>query len=142
MTSELIDPRGPRFTATITSFVVAIALISGSWIPMLIQLIQFTIGGFVSPKKAPYGLIYIKFVQPRLSKDFTSEPINGPQFAQKVGFVLAVLALVGSSTSNSGLFTIAVSLTLAASFLNSAFNFCLGCEMYLIGQRVFAKRLH
>ena len=141
MNPEMIDPRGPRFTATITTFVVSIALLTGSWIPMFIQLIQFAIGGFLSPKKAPYGLIYIKLVQTRLSKDFTSEPINGPQFAQKVGFTLSVLALIGSSLGNSGLFTIAVSFTLAASFLNAAFNFCLGCEMYLIGQRVFSKRL-
>jgi len=27
---------------------------------------------------------------------------------------------------------------LGAAFLNAAFNFCLGCEMYLIGKRIFS----
>lgn len=138
----MIDPRGPRFTAGITTAVLAIALVSGSWIPVLIQFIQFTIGGFVSPKKAPYGLIYIKFVQPKLSKDFSSEPINGPQFAQKVGFLFTVVALIGSLSGSYGIFATAVAFALAAAFLNAAFNFCLGCEIYLLGQRFFAKKSH
>jgi hypothetical protein len=32
----------------------------------------------------------------------------------------------------SAVFTIAVGFALAAAFLNAAFNFCLGCEMYLL----------
>ena len=139
MTTELIDPRGPRFTAAITFFVLALALVTNSWIPVAIQFVQFAIGGFISPKKAPYGLIYIKIVQPKLSKDFVGEAINGPRFAQKVGFLLAFVALVGAGLGNSAIFSIAVSLALAASFLNAVFNFCLGCEIYLIGQRI-AKR--
>jgi hypothetical protein len=34
--------------------------------------------------------------------------------------------------------TIAVGFALGAAFLNAAFNFCLGCEMYLIGKRIFS----
>lgn len=139
MTNELIDPRGPRFTAAITTVVLAIALATGSWIPVVLQFIQFFVGGFVSPKKAPYGLIYIKLVQPRLSKDFVGEAINGPRFAQRVGLILATIALVGSATSSTLTFTIAVAFALAASFLNAVFNFCLGCEIYLIGQRALKR---
>lgn len=136
MTNELIDPRGPRFTAAITAVVLAIALATGSWIPVAIQFIQFATGGFISPKKAPYGLIYIKFVQPRLAKDFVGEAINGPRFAQKVGFLFATVALIGTAIGSSAVFTVAVAFALAAAFLNAAFNFCLGCEIYLIGQRI------
>jgi len=34
---------------------------------------------------------------------------------------------------------IIVALHLAASFLNAAFNFCLGCQMYLIGKRIISS---
>jgi hypothetical protein len=34
--------------------------------------------------------------------------------------------------------TVAVGFALGAAFLNAAFNFCLGCEMYLIGKRIFS----
>ena len=33
----------------------------------------------------------------------------------------------------------AVGLALTAAFLNAAFGFCLGCEMYLIGRRLLAS---
>ena len=34
---------------------------------------------------------------------------------------------------------VAVSFALAAAFLNAAFDFCLGCEMYLIGRRLLHR---
>ena len=54
------------------------------------------------------------------------------QFAQSVGLIFALVAITGSITGISGLFVVAVSFALAAAFLNAAFNFCLGCEMYLL----------
>ena len=33
-----------------------------------------------------------------------------------------------------------VGLALGAAFLNAAFGFCLGCEMYLIGRRLLPAR--
>jgi ribosomal protein S26 len=34
------------------------------------------------------------------------------------------------------LFTVAVAFALAAAFLNAAFDFCLGCQVYLILVRI------
>ena len=102
---------------------------------VVIQLIQFTIGGFVSPKKAPYGLIYRKLVQPRLGGSFIGEDIRGPQFAQKVGFLFAALATIGAFTKVDLLFTIPVVFAIIAAFLNAVFDYCLGCQIYLLLQR-------
>lgn len=136
---ELIDPRGPRFTAVITASILALSILTHAYVLIILQLLQFAIGGFLSPKKAPYGLIYIKFVQPRLDKDFIGEDIRGPQFAQKVGFLFLLAAFIGLLTSNNLLLDVSLSFALAAAFLNAAFNFCLGCEIYLIGQRLFKR---
>jgi hypothetical protein len=136
---ELIDPRGPRFTAVITASVLALSILTHSYVLIILQLLQFAIGGFLSPKKAPYGLIYIKLVQPRLDKNFIGEDIRGPQFAQKVGFLFLFVAVIGLQTSNDFLLNISLSFALAAAFLNAAFNFCLGCEIYLIGQRILKR---
>ena len=38
--------------------------------------------------------------------------------------------------------SVAVGLALAAAFLNAAFGFCLGCELYLLGRRVTPSRAH
>ncbi|MEI8222691.1 MAG: DUF4395 domain-containing protein [Actinomycetes bacterium] len=132
---ELIDPRGPRVTASITLIVLGAAFLTHSTFLILLQLIQFTIGGFVSPKKAPYGIIYRKLIQPRLAGDFIGEDIRGPQFAQKVGFLFAVLATIGALSKIDLLFQIPVILALAAAFLNAVFDYCLGCQIYLLLQR-------
>ena len=96
---------------------------------------QFTIGGFVSPKKAPYGLIYRKVVQPRLTGSFIGEDIRGPQFAQKVGFLFAAIATIGAIAKIDLLFSIPVLLAFVAAFLNAVFDYCLGCQIYLLIQR-------
>ena len=132
---ELIDPRGPRVTASITLIVLISAFLTHSTILVVIQLIQLTIGGFVSPKKAPYGLIYRKLVQPRLGGSFIGEDIRGPQFAQKVGFLFAALATIGAFTKVDLLFTIPVVFAIIAAFLNAVFDYCLGCQIYLLLQR-------
>jgi hypothetical protein len=137
---ELIDPRGPRVTASITLIVLGAAFLTHSTFLILLQLIQFTIGGFVSPKKAPYGIIYRKLIQPRLAGDFIGEDIRGPQFAQKVGFLFAALATIGSFTNVGLLFNIPVIFAFVAAFLNAAFDYCLGCQIYLLIQRA-TKRL-
>ena len=138
-TPELIDPRGPRVTASITLVILALAYLTHSTTLVVIQLIQFSIGGFVSPKKAPYGLFYRKVVQPRLSSNFIGEDIRGPQFAQKVGLIFALLATIGAFSRIDLLFSIPVLLALVAAFLNAAFNYCLGCQIYLLLHRI-AKR--
>lgn len=132
---ELIDPRGPRVTAAITFTILGIAFLSHSTALIVIQLIQFTIGGFVSPKKAPYGVIYRKVVQPRLGGIFIGEDIRGPQFAQKVGFLFAALATIGAFAKIELLFSIPVIFAFVAAFLNAVFDYCLGCQIYLLIQR-------
>ena len=41
-------------------------------------------------------------------------------------------SLLGGVTGNSAVFLIATSFALGAAFLNAAFGFCLGCQIYLI----------
>ena len=136
---KLIDARGPRFAASITTLVLALALVTHSAILIAIQLAVFAIGAFAGPAKTPYAFLYKKFVKPRLRGDVPVEDARPPQFAQSVGLIFAVVALLGSLLSIPALFTVAVGFALAAAFLNAAFNFCLGCEIYLIAVRTFNK---
>jgi hypothetical protein len=115
--------------------VLILALITRSPIVIAIQLVQFGIGAFAGPPKSPYAWLYKRFVQPRLSKEFDSEDVRPPQFAQLVGFFFALLALIGALTHTWPLFTIATSFALFAAFLNAAFGYCLGCKIYLLGVR-------
>ena len=130
--STVIDARGPRFGAVITTAVLATALATNNLWVVIAQAIVFAIGAFRGPQFTPYALIFKNFVKPRLKSAVITEDVRPPQFAQSVGLLFALVAIAGSISGISGLFVVAVSFALAAAFLNAAFNFCLGCEMYLL----------
>jgi len=130
--STVIDARGPRFSAAITTAVLATALATSNLWVILAQAIVFAIGAFRGPQFTPYALIFKKIVKPRLKSAVITEDVRPPQFAQTVGLIFALVAITGSITGISGLFVVAVSFALAAAFLNAAFNYCLGCEMYVV----------
>ena len=129
--SITIDARGPRFSATITAVVLATALITNNVWVLAFQGLVFLIGALRGPQATPYAFIFKKFVKPRLSGQAIPEDVRPPQFAQRVGLGFAIVGLIGGFTSLHLLFQIAVSFAFAAAFLNSAFNFCLGCFIYL-----------
>jgi hypothetical protein len=130
--SVSIDARGPRWSAVITTVVLAIALVTSSLWVIAFQAVVFAIGALRGPQFTPYAFIFKKLIKPRLKSAVTLEDVRPPQFAQTVGFGFALVAVIASVTGAGGLFTIAVAFALAAAFLNAAFNFCLGCEMYLL----------
>ena len=134
-----IDARGPRFGAAITTTVLAIALVTQNKWVLLAQGLIFLIGAARGPQFTPYGLIFKNVVKPRLSKVAPTEDVRPPKFAQAVGFIFALVGTIGAFTGADLVFTIATGFALAAAFLNSAFNYCLGCEMYLLGLRFTSK---
>jgi len=135
----LIDARGPRFGAAITTVVLAAALATGNAWFIVVQALVFAIGAFKGPQFTPYAFIYKTIVKPRLKGEVPTEEVNPPQFAQKVGLLFALVAIVGAATGLDLVFTIAVAGALGAAFLNVAFNFCLGCEIYLLLLRARSK---
>jgi len=134
-----IDARGPRFGAVITTTVLAIALVTQNVWVLALQGLVFFIGAVRGPQFTPYGLIFKTFVKPRLKKEAPTEDVRPPKFAQAVGFIFALVGTMGAFAGADLVFTVAVSMALAAAFLNAAFNYCLGCEMYLLGLRFTAK---
>jgi hypothetical protein len=135
----LIDARGPRFGAVITTFVLATALATNNVWVIVAQAIVFAIGAIKGPQFTPYAFIFKTFVKPRLKKSGATEDVRPPQFAQTVGLLFALTAAAGSFAGLDVVFTVAVSFALAAAFLNAAFNFCLGCEIYLLLLRARSK---
>ncbi len=130
--TKLIDARGPRFGAAITTVVLAVALVTHSTWLVGLQLVVFAIGAIGTPARTPYALIFKKFVRPRLRGEVPTEDVRPPQFAQAVGLAFALVAFVAGLVGAKSVFVVALSLCLAAAFLNAAFNYCLGCEAYLL----------
>ena len=134
-----IDARGPRFSAAITTVVLAVALITSNVWVIAFQAAVFAIGALLGPQFTPYAFIFKKFIKPRLKSEPILEDVRPPRFAQGVGLAFAVTATIGAAAGITQVFTIAVAFALAAAFLNAAFNFCLGCQVYLLLVRATSK---
>ncbi len=131
-----IDARGPRFSAALTTVVLAIALVTGSVWVATFQAVVFAIGAINGPQFTPYAFIYRTLIKPRLKSPLRTEDVRPPKFAQSIGLLFALVELVGSATGTPVVFTVAIAAALAAAFLNAAFDFCLGCQIYLLLARL------
>jgi len=131
-TSVVIDARGPRFSAAITVVVLAAALATQSLPLITFQLAVFLIGATKGPQFTPYAFLFKSLIKPRLKGELVPEDVRPPQFAQAIGFLFAATAVAGLLSGLTALFTIATGFALAAAFLNAVFNYCLGCEVYLL----------
>ncbi|MEU9206445.1 DUF4395 domain-containing protein [Streptomyces sp. NPDC048415] len=134
-----IDVRGPRFGAAVTTVVLAAVLITGSVWVLAWQTLAFALGASGGVARSPYGWLFRKAVRPRLGPPTEFEAPQPPQFAQAVGLVFAVVGLIGYTAGPQWLGLAATGCALAAAFLNAAFGYCLGCEMYLIVRRVAVR---
>ena len=134
-----IDARGPRFSASLTTIVLATTLVTQNKWVLVAQGLVFLIGATRGPQFTPYGLIFKNVIKPRLNKVAPTEDVRPPKFAQAVGFGFALVGSIGAFADVDVVFTVATGFALAAAFLNAAFNYCLGCEMYLLITRFTSK---
>jgi hypothetical protein len=134
-----LDPRGPRFSAVITSAVfVAVLLTGNGWIA-LAQAVIFAIGTY-DPRLTPYGLLYRYAVAPRLAPPAEREDPAPVRFAQGVGLVFTVVAAACYLTGATVAGIVFAAFALVAAFLNGFFGLCLGCEAFLLIRRLRTAR--
>ncbi len=144
-----IDPRGPRFAAWITAALLLVgtfltllgpAVQTGSSIAeriadpgflVLLLVAVLFVWGFSAPTTAPWGVLYRKVVRPRLRPPVELEDPRPPRFAQVVGFVVVGIGIVLYLIGVAWALPIAGIAAFLAAFLNAAFAFCLGCQIYL-----------
>ena len=139
-----IDPRGPRFGAAITSALLLITVFLGlenateeaGFVVLALVDALFLVGATIGNAKHPYGLLFKKFVRPRLAAPKELEDPRPPQFAQTVGFLVASLGLVTSAFGFEYGVALFAAFAFVAAFLNAAFAFCLGCQIWLGLRRI------
>lgn len=145
-----IDPRGPRFGAAITSVLLLVtvflaldsATASSAYVLLAVITGLFAIGAIFGNSKHPYGLIFKKFVRPRLAAPKELEDSRPPQFAQLIGFIVAATGLVLGALNVPYGVAGAAAVAFIAAFLNAAFAFCLGCQIYVGLQRIGLIKKH
>lgn len=145
-----IDPRGPRFSAAITAalllVVIGLALAASpvpaatlagragqpAFILLLLITILFAWGAFAGVSRHPYGWLYRTLVRPRIDPPTHLEDPGPPTFSQSVGLVVT---LIGVALHLAGVplgLVIFAAAAFGAAFLNSVFDYCVGCQIYLL----------
>ncbi|WP_447912612.1 DUF4395 domain-containing protein [Microbacterium phyllosphaerae] len=171
-----IDPRGPRFAATITTVLLLAATFLGlvgistarsfGWFAyqplaaadfasdtwaivtaspaqraldpgflLTVVIALLFLWSVLSPATAPWGVVFRRFVRPRLAPPTELEDPRPPRFAQGVGLFVVTIGLVLHLVGVPWALPIATAAAFIAAFLNAAFSFCLGCQIYLLLQR-------
>ena len=136
----MIDVRSPRFSAWVTSTVLAAALLADSGVLVAFQAVVFAVGALAGLRYAPYGVLFRLLVAPRLGPVREREPEAPARFAQLVGLGFAVAGAAGYLLGAPLVGAVATGLALVAALLNAATGFCLGCEFYLTVRRALPAR--
>ncbi|WP_159499953.1 DUF4395 domain-containing protein [Microbacterium sp. 18062] len=156
-TPPRIDVRGPRFAAGITTALLLVAVFLGlvgistaGALPassigeraldpaflLLVLIAALFLWGVLSPRTAPWGVLFRRVVQPRLRPATEFEDPRPPRFAQGVGLFVVVIGLVLHLAGVPWALPAAAAAAFVAAFLNAVFGLCLGCQLYLLLQRI------
>ena len=134
-----IDPRGPRFGAAITATLLAVTVFlaldastkDAAFALLAVVTALFAVGAIFGVSNHPYAWIFKTLVRPRLSAPQELEDATPPRFAQGVGLFVALVGVVFHLSGVELGLVIAAAAAFVAAFLNAAFNYCLGCQIFL-----------
>ena len=140
-----IDPRGPRFAAWITSALLLVATVLGltttatpgldAAFLLTVVIAGLFLWGILSPRTQPWAVLFRRLIRPRLSPPTELEDPRPPRFAQGVGLLVVSIGLLLHLLGVPFALPVATAAAFFAAFLNAAFGFCLGCQLYLLLQR-------
>ncbi|TFC93813.1 DUF4395 domain-containing protein [Cryobacterium sinapicolor] len=134
-----LDPRGPRFGAAITAvllLVVVFLSLTGASVAALglltVLAALFAWGALAGAGRHPYGTVFKALVRPRLGPPAALENAAPPTFAQGVGLLVTLTGVVLGLAGLAPAVGAAAAVAFVAAFLNAVFDYCLGCQLYLI----------
>lgn len=138
----LIDVRGPRFGAAVTTVVLATALVVQGPVGVALvawQWVAFAVATVAGLAWSPYGNLF-RLLKRRfdLGPPPATETEGPPRFAQGCGLAVTSVALVAFAAGAGVVGWVAVGVVLALSTLLAATGLCVGCELFLLGQRLRA----
>lgn len=129
-----VDARSLRFAAALTTVVLAIAIVLGPPIGLLLlaaQTLVFAFGAVLGVRFQPYAALYHILLADRAKRPVVMEPEQPARFAQALGMLMGVIALLAGIVGADALFYLFAGAALAAAFLNAVFTYCVACNLFL-----------
>lgn len=118
----------------VSALPLAARVVDPGFLLLLVVALLF-VWGVAAPRTAPWGVLYRRVIQPRLSPPTEFEDARPPRFAQGVGLFVTVVGLLLHVAGVPWALPIAAAMAFVAAFLNAVFGLCLGCQLYLVLQR-------
>ena len=130
--ARMIDPRGHRFGAGISALLLVAAFLSGtSWLVALV-LLSIGISAAFGLRFSVYGVTWRRIAKALALPRVEPEHEYPPRFAQVLGSVALILALVAFALGATAIgwgFTLAVA---GLQTLLATTGYCLGCRLYFL----------
>ena len=130
--ARMIDPRGHRFGAGISSVLLLIALGTGTVWLVAVVLLSIGVSAAFGLRYSIYGAIWRRIAGALALPKVEPEHEYPPRFAQVLGSVALVLSLFGFAV---GATTVGWGLALAVAGLQGVLattGYCLGCRLYFL----------
>ena len=127
-----IDPRGHRFGAGLSALLLVASFATG-WVPgILLALLSIGTSAAFGLRYSIYGAIWRRIARTLRLPKVEPEHEYPPRFAQTLGSVALILALVAfavGATAIGWVFALAVA---ALQTLLAVTGYCLGCRLYFL----------
>lgn len=141
---DMVDVRGPRFSSAMTATVLAVALVVQGRVGVALVAIQvavFAIATIFGVVHSPWAHLF-RFVRRtgHLAPPTAFESATPPRFAQACGLLVAGSGLVALLAGATTLGWIAIGIVLALATVLATSGLCIGCELWLLGQRLVGGR--
>ncbi|MFT4028371.1 MAG: DUF4395 domain-containing protein [Protaetiibacter sp.] len=143
-----IDPRGARFTASVTAALLLVTVLLGlveglaptlgerlvqpAFLLLAVLAAIFVWSAAAGVARNPWSALFRRLIRPRLAPPAELEDAAPPTFAQGVGAFVTIVGIVLHLAGVPYGLVAAAAAAFVAAFLNAAFGYCLGCQIYLL----------
>ena len=130
--ARMIDPRGHRFGAGVSAILLGVSFLTGTpWVVALV-LVSIGVSAAFGLRFSVYGAVWRRIARTLALPRVEPEHEYPPRFAQVLGSVALILALVAfalGATTLGWAFALAVA---GLQTLLAVTGYCLGCRLYFL----------
>lgn len=138
------DARAVRFGQAATGVLTLVAFLLDAQILVPVAALILGLGAFFGPRFNPWNALFVAGVKPalRLGAPTKFKDPAPPRFANAIGFLFltaaTALLFTGSTIAIGGIALgwVLVLIVSALALLAAATNLCVGCEIYVLLQRL------
>ena len=130
--ARMIDPRGHRFGAGVSAVLLIAAFLTGATPVVALVLVSIGVSAAFGLRFSIYGAAWRRIAKALALPKVEPEHEYPPRFAQVLGSIALILALVAfalGATTLGWVFTLAVA---GLQTLLATTGYCLGCRLYFL----------